>query len=154
MGALSVITASLFESKHDFAAGASTAPPSLPGRLEARHRHSARLAELEALEAGWDGEDAQALDADALRVAFGVLERSLQAGLPEAEVFAVPDGGVQLEWRAGPLELELEIEPGARRMIFVCDDDASDQRIDGELPTDVSRFALALARLNAYSVER
>jgi len=77
--------------------------------------------------------------------------RSRLRASPGPELFPVPDGGVQIEWSAGPVEIELEIEPDQRGAILVCDDEQSGQRIDGELPADASRFRLALARLIAHS---
>lgn len=88
--------------------------------------------------------------AAAVNFAWSAIQHTLRAGLPEPELFPVSDGGIQIEWRAGPVELELEVEPGARAVAFVCDDEQAAQQLDGQLPRDESRFALALARLNAY----
>lgn len=134
----------------DFASGASLAPPAASHYLESEQHARERLDQISGLGAGWDGEHAEPIDGLAVSFAWSVIQQALRAGLPDLEIFPVPDGGVQLEWRAGPVELELEIEPGARAVIFACDDERAGQQIDGELPRDESRFALALARLNAY----
>lgn len=136
--------------KSDFAAGASLAPPRMAEHEDIERAVRERLDQISVLDYGWDGEDARAVDPLALRLAWTLAEQALRAGFPEPEVFPVPDGGVQLEWHAGPVELEVEIEPGARAVVFVCDDEQAGQQIDGELPRDESRFGLALARLNAY----
>ncbi len=143
--------ATLIPEQSDFAAGASVAPRGTGDYLALEEGLRARLDELGGLDSGWDGESARSIDALALRVAWSVVEQALRAHLPEPEVFPVPDGGVQLEWSAGPVELELEIEPNGSAVVFVCDDEQAGQRIDGELPGDESRFGLALARLNAYA---
>ena len=135
----------------DFASGATVAPREVSQYVDVTQRIRDRLDQLRELPGGWDHEQAKPIDPDALRLAWTAAEQFLRARLPEPELFPVPDGGVQLEWRAGPVELELEIEPGARAVVFVCDDEQSGQQIDGELPRDESRFGLALARLNAHA---
>jgi hypothetical protein len=136
----------------DVVSSATLAPPALSGVRAREDRVRTRLDELAGLPEGWDGHDAKRIDQLALRLAGRLMQQALHAGLPEPEVFPVPDGSVQLEWKAGAVELELEIEPEARAVIFVCDDERSGQHIDGELPRDESRFGLVLARLNAYMV--
>jgi hypothetical protein len=79
------------------------------------------------------------------------LEQALRLGLPDPSVFPLANGGVQLEWTAGSVELDLEIEPDGTSGVFVCDDQQLGQKIDGELPRESALFNLALARLFAYS---
>lgn len=143
-------TATIEKPDQDFASGASTLPERAADYVELENAVRGRLDELSQLEVGWDGADARPVDRLALDHAWRLAEQSIRADLPAPELFPVPDGGVQLEWHAGPVELEVEIEPGARAVVFVCDDEQSGQQIDGELPEDASRFALALARLNAH----
>lgn len=143
-------TGTLDQAQGQFAPGASFAPIGVDLSGQAQHRIAERLAQLTSLVAGWDGADAQAIDRAAVTTAATVLAQVTPAGLPEPELFPVPDGGIQIEWRAGPVEIELEIEPHGQAAVFVCDDEQAGQKIDGELPADLSRFALALARLNAY----
>ena len=144
-------TATIEQSNGGFAPGATLLPADrdLSGAVQERVDH--RLERLLALGSGWDGADARRLDPDALTTAARVIAAGISAGLPEPELFPVPDGGVQVEWRAGPVELELEIEPGQEAVVFVCDDEQTGQQIDGELPRDGSRLALAFARLAAYA---
>ena len=110
-----------------------------------------RLEEFAALASDWDGYGARQIDRRALELARVLVWRFLEQGLPVPEIFPVPDGGVQIEWEAGPLELELEVEPGALSAVFVCDDRAIDRRFDGELPADLNRFRLAMQRLAAHA---
>jgi hypothetical protein len=144
-------TATIEHGNGGFAPGATALPPErdLSGQVEQRITH--RLETLLELNAGWDGADAHSIDPEPLVVAGRLIAQAISAGLPEPELFPVPDGGVQVEWRAGPVELELEIEPGHSAIVFVCDDEQTGQQIDGELPPDRSRLALALARLAAYA---
>lgn len=128
--------------------GATVAPPAVERLLEAEARVRRRLDELSELTTGWDEEQARTIEPLALRTASMVARHLMHERLPELEVFPVPDGGAQLEWRAGPIELETDIEPGGA-VAFVCDDERSGQRLDGELGTDAS--LLALARISAYA---
>jgi hypothetical protein len=106
---------------------------------------------LSALPEGWDSYGARPIDRSALRRAQLIAERALTLPLPAPRLLPVPSGGVQLEWSAGPVEVELEIEPGGASAVFVCDDAQASQRIDGELPADDGLFNLALARLAAHA---
>jgi hypothetical protein len=144
-------TATIEPSDGGFAPGATVLPADrdLSGAVERRIAH--RLERLLELGAGWDGAEAERLDPDTLVTAARLIAQAISAGLPEPELFPVPDGGVQVEWSAGPIELELEIEPGQRGVAFVCDDEQTGQQIDGVLPRDRSRLALAFARLAAYA---
>ncbi len=109
-----------------------------------------RFAELERLAPDWDGYGAQAIDAPALRAARAVLGQPAFRDLPTPELFPLPSSGVQLEWTAGLLELELEIGPGGATAVFVCDEEGTHYRFDGMLPGDEQRLQLALARLAAH----
>jgi hypothetical protein len=148
---LAAVTTVSADRGDDVVSSATLVPPALSGVRASEDRVQTRLDELAGLSGGWDGHDAKRIDQLALTLACRLMQQALHAGLPEPELFPVPDGGVQLEWKAGALELELEIEPGARALVFACDDERSGQRIDGELPRDESRFRLALARFNAYA---
>lgn len=145
------VSAAIEPSDGDFAPGATLLPPDqdLSGAIKRRITH--RLERLLELGSGWDGADARQLDPDALVTAARVIAAGISAGLPEPELFPVPDGGVQVEWRAGPVELTLEFEPNQRGVVFVCDDEQTGQQLDGELPRDRSGLALAFARLGAYA---
>lgn len=118
--------------------------------LATRARLAGRFEELASLEEDWDGYRARPIDSLALRRAEQIVQ-ALGEGLPTPNVLPIPDGGVQLEWTAGPVELELEVQPAPGALVFVCDDDASGQRFDGELPGDDGLLGLALARLSAHA---
>jgi hypothetical protein len=133
----------------DFAPGTTDVPESMNWAGPDRAELAERLQQLAALEENWDSYGARPLDPAALRTAQEIIEQALTWPAPAPRIFPVPDGGIQLEWRAGPVELELEIEPTGSA-VFVCDDAAADQEIDGELPADEPRFSLAVQRLIAY----
>jgi hypothetical protein len=112
------------------------------------------LAVLVRLEANWDGYGAKPIDKPALALATRFVNAMSSMGLPAPEIFPVPDGGVQLEWAVGPMELEIEIEPGRQGVVFVGDDADSGRRFDGELPRDQALFAHAIANLLTRLGER
>jgi hypothetical protein len=68
-----------------------------------------RLNELLELDAKWDGLSATAVTERAVVVAIGVLFGTLSdATVPQ--IFALPDGGLQLEWHVGGRSVEIEID--------------------------------------------
>jgi hypothetical protein len=149
-----VTTASIGPGERELMSDASLVPRPAERLPEADRDLAERLNALSALAGGWDGEDAHPIDPASLRSSVAWVRSLMNAGLPMPEMFPVPDGGVQLEWSAGPVELELDIEPGASSVVFVCDDERSGQRFDGVLPGNESLLSLALARLGAYSAGR
>lgn len=151
MGAVQVTDGVLDRPSLNFAPGETSAPETLGWASEARSALAARFAELSMLSEDWDSYGARPIDPLALRRTQQLVEAVLRASFPIPWVFPVPDGGVQLEWSAGPVELELEIEPGEEAFVFVCDDDSSGQRFDGELPGGEGLFFLALARVAAHA---
>lgn len=118
---------------------------------EPRVHLTKRLEELALLESDWDGYGATPIDRRALERARLLVEQGLRSSLPLPALVPVPDGGVQLEWTAGPVELEMEIEPGGHSAIFVCDDHQARQKMDGELPADQALLTRAIHRLAAYA---
>lgn len=134
-----------------FAPGHTSVPDAVGWAGTPREAVATRFQELAALEFDWDTYGAKPIDLDALREAQAVVEQLLRQPIPVPSVFPVPDGGVQLEWSAGSLELELEFEPGAAVVVFVCDDHAAGQQIDGVLPGDAGLFRIALERLAAHT---
>lgn len=128
--------------------------PRAPRLGDGAERLEARFAELAELREGWDGYGAQPIDRHALVFAETVIRDTLKAGWPTPEVFPVPNGGVQLEWGAGSMELELEIEPGGQGIVFVGDDLKSGRRFDGELPRDSALLLQAATTFDVRLRER
>ncbi len=144
-------TASAAVTVDEFALGQTSAPSVLGWADASWDAISERFEQLAALEADWDGYGARPIDPQALGLAQHVAESLVALPLPVPRVFPVPDGGVQVEWIVGPVELEFEIEPGGRSAIFVCDDHLVQQEIDGELPQDHGLFHIAVRRLLAHA---
>ena len=87
-------------------------PPDWAGRLE----------ELSLLRDGWLDGRGLAIASDALEVAESFLFKVLDANLPRPGVFPMRDGGIQLEWAAGPEELEVVISGGGSVRVFLEDE--------------------------------
>lgn len=131
----------------DFAPGQTRAPAAVPGWAgTARDAILARLDELAGLKEDWDGYGAYPPSSVALTVAAQFVDQILREPLPPPIVVPVPSGGVQLEWAAGSVEIDLEIGPDGSA-VFVCDDHGARDQLDGELPAEQSLFGIALARL-------
>ncbi len=131
----------------DFAPGRTTAPDAVPGWAGGgRDALFSRLDELSSLVENWDGYGARPLSPFALNVAGQVIDQLLRQPLPQSTIVSVPNGGVQLEWVAGSVEVDLEIRPDGVG-VFVCDDDAVREQLDGELPADLGLFGTVLSRL-------
>ena len=146
-----MITASAADAVDDFALG-QTSALNMPGWTDQSWTAiTERFEELAALEPDWDGYGARPTDRGALVLAQRIAESLVGLPLPAPRIFPVPDGGVQMEWTAGPVELEFEVEPGAGSAIFVCDDHQAQQDIDGELPADDGLFQIAIRRLLAHA---
>lgn len=144
-------TPTLEQQSADFAPGHTSVPEGIGWARTPREALAARFEELAALDPGWDTYGSRPIDRDALREGQAFVERLLQQHIPIPSIVPVPDGGVQLEWSAGAVELELEFEPGAAIAVFVCDDHEAGQQIDGELPRDGGLFRIALERLAAHT---
>ena len=88
-------------------------PPAWLGA--ARHR----LTEMAALEEGWDGHAGRLIDRDVLAFVTNLLDRVAVPGVPAPHLAPLSHGGIQLEWHAKGIDLEIEItEPYALSIWF------------------------------------
>lgn len=107
------------------------------------------LQELVELEVDWDSYGALPPSRQALEHAWRMTNVLVENGVPMPQVFPTRRGGIQLEWHLPSATLEWEIDPEARSGVFIFDDHASGERIDGEMPADLDRLAQAAARIAA-----
>jgi hypothetical protein len=89
----------------------------------------AQLAEVSALISGWDGRHARPVTQVAVERAARLLAglwveaegrpgRAWKSGVVlRPQVFALPDGGLQIEWHAGPIDLEVVVEPDGSAVV-------------------------------------
>jgi hypothetical protein len=83
---------------------------------------SRRLRELEELPANWDGYGALPVRPVLTRAVSRLVALPIWFGTPRPEVLGTADGGVSVEWRRGPLRLELEISPTGSIDLYVADE--------------------------------
>ncbi len=124
----------------------------VPGRINAwplerpepslAERARGTLNELTALSVGWDGYDGLPT--------FARVAEHTQLFLKEVEAYTssapdlvpLPNGGVQLEWYIGEVEIEVEIEPdGATTILFECRSDGRSEEIELGGSLDLSPVA-------------
>lgn len=68
-----------------------------------------RLTEISHLSPGWDGHGAREMNADAVAFARQLLIQIASPGLPAPHVAPLANGGIQLEWHAKGIDMEIEI---------------------------------------------
>lgn len=71
----------------------------------------ARIGELLAFPADWDGRGGRPATAEATLITLHVLSDLSVPGVPGPSAFLLPDGGLQLEWHTGGWDLEIEVRP-------------------------------------------
>lgn len=106
----------------------------------------ARVSSLTALAPGWDSYGAPPVEADSALQAVEFLLGVALPHLPPPAIVPLSDGGIQLEWHEGGVDLEISFsdrEPG----VYVEDRDGGEA---AELPLDqaarvLARFAARLA---------
>ena len=80
----------------------------------------AHIEELTSLAPGWDSYDSKPVDAGAAMGAVRFLLGSAYADLPAPAIVPIADGGVQIEWHRGGIDLEVSFSDGSPT-IFVED---------------------------------
>ena len=68
-----------------------------------------QLNELLALEPGWDGYRAREVADTAVEATVEVLDRFMNEALEFPDLFPLSDGGIQIEWHADGVDIEIEV---------------------------------------------
>ncbi len=79
-----------------------------------------KVLRLEELPEGWDGQDSPAIQSAAIEGALRMLASVRVEGSEDPSVVPVPGGGVQLEWRVGGRDLEIEFLPDGSLQYLLC----------------------------------
>jgi len=112
--------------------------------LDAAATHLAAFLELPK---NWDSYGARPISISTVQEVSQLLTRLWDLGLPAPQLVPTAKGGVQLEWDAKGVALELELEPGGR-MLAVFDDPARTESWERELPpSDLAPVSDALRRI-------
>jgi len=114
-----------------------------------------RLAEVLCLPAGWDSYGAPRIDRHAVSSALALLESAAPEEMPAPLVVPVSDGGVQLEWHAWGLDVELEVPPAATtaQLFFRDRRIVQEQEENQELGADLTALSTALKVLTERARE-
>lgn len=106
---------------HQLAAAGPTVisikPESLPSWLD---QVVERINALALLDEGWDGEQARPLTREAALAALNALLEVMWPDSPAPSVVPMYDGGLQLEWHAPGLDIELTSAPDGTRQVWIA----------------------------------
>ena len=103
-----------------------------------------RISDLTALAVGWNGYDAREVKADMAIDAAAFLAKAAFPGIAPPSITPLADGGVQVEWHRGGLDIEITFsddEPG----VYI--EDRQGGEIELSLTEAVSAIASYLPRL-------
>ncbi len=106
----------------------------------------ARLKELLALEAGWDGHGAPSLRPDVARYCVQLMGRVLDSDTPPPQIVPLAHGGLQLEWHLRDVDLEIEVKSPSS-VSFLFGDRATGAEVEEELADDFRSLDRYVARL-------
>ncbi len=79
-----------------------------------------RINALALLEEGWDGEQARPLAREAALAVLNALVEVMWQDSPAPSVVPMYDGGLQLEWHAPGLDIELISAPDGTRQVWIA----------------------------------
>lgn len=103
-----------------------------------------RIGELLNLKAGWDTYDAQPIDRDTAQAALRFVWEQAPSIAVAPWIVPTPRGGLQFEWHAEAIDVELEFVPGAEPSL--CVEDANDE-YEGPFQGQEDLWARVLAQL-------
>jgi hypothetical protein len=106
-----------------------------------------RLARLYVLQASWDGADARPIPPDVLNMTQIVLRTLMRPTTLAPNVVPTVQGGIQLEWHARGLDVELEVLPTGRIEVLVSDL-GTHEEAEGSLFSTFRALASAIDRLS------
>lgn len=102
-----------------------------------------KLNEFSRLSENWDGYGSRPIQPAAIQQAASLVEQLSQFVIPAPQIFPVPGGGLQFEWKNAKCEMELEILPDGT-MEFLIEDIEGQMREGVISPTyeNLSRLIL------------
>jgi hypothetical protein len=92
---------------------------------------------------GWNSYGAPRIQARAAQTAFDLLRSSAQEDSPAPIVVPTAEGGVQLEWHAWGLDVEVDVSPGEAPQLFFRDRQSNEVH-EQELTTNLESLYRAL----------
>lgn len=88
-----------------------------------------KLTDLSKLPENWDGYGSRPIQSPAIRQAASLVEQLSQFSIPAPQIFPVPGGGLQFEWKNAKCGMELEILPDGTMEFLI--EDAEEQMREG-----------------------
>ena len=107
------------------------------------------LGETLALPANWDSYAACRVDLNTVEKAFQALCSTMRSDALPPTVVPTVHGGVQFEWHARGVDLEIEFSPMGRRYVS-CVDHQDKTEWEGEFDFNLARLREAISRLSQY----
>ncbi|HJT19477.1 MAG TPA: hypothetical protein VJ746_03340 [Nitrospira sp.] len=107
-----------------------------------------RIAECAVLKEGWDSYGGHPPSFDTVLAAIDLIDAIPQHDPPRPRVVPLSSGGIQLEWKLGQRELDIEIAPDSTYRYLKFDPAGSNEQLQTEQPlTDLSEAENLLAWL-------
>ena len=107
------------------------------------------MGELLDLPENWDSYGARRINPTAIAFALQLLFDTMRSDTPSPSVVPTSRGGVQLEWHAHGIDLEIEIRSPGR--LYVCYEDLRhDVEWEGELTFDLTRLSGFVSELSRH----
>lgn len=106
----------------------------------------ARLETLLALPEGWDGYNAKTPEIWHALEAFGFLERVMTETTARPSIVPLTDGGIQIEWHRGDLDIEATFTAGADRGLYLADL-STGAEFEGSIDEGIEDLRRLMARL-------
>lgn len=111
------------------------------------------LSHLRQLEPRWDGRSAEMLTDDACETAVRLLASLAIPAPPTAQLVPLTDGGVQLEWHAGGINVEIEVDPIGEVHAFISAPDGS-VVLNRELPPSLMPLIIPVIKRHLLRMSR
>ena len=104
-----------------------------------------RVLALAQVDPGWGGQNTRELQRDALKAGLGVLGMIMSYNSKSPQVVLTNEGGLQLEWHAAGVDLEIEVRTDGSAEVII-EDPASNVDMDGTLGEHFDLVRELLAR--------
>jgi hypothetical protein len=111
------------------------------------HSVEERVNQLLALPRGWDGYGAPSPQLDMVVAAIRLLLEAMEDSTPAPNVFPTNQGGIQLEWHQGGIDLEIEISSVDQLDATLYDDADPDRETDLDLTVNHDSLRKVLMEL-------
>ena len=113
------------------------------------------ISELARLPDNWDSYGSPKVQPAAVQRAIEVLAAAQAESVPAPRIVPVAGGGLQIEWDAGPRELEIEVLPGGGIEVLMVEGETMNE---APLPVDrinplVPMLLAWLTAVNSYAAE-